>query len=49
MKPQKFVNGLAVLGVFIVLIGVTSAANTALAIEAGEFGSTLKIESSTAI
>jgi hypothetical protein len=47
MKSGKVVNGLALLGVLIVLLGVTSAANTALAGEAGTQNSTLKIEAPT--
>ena len=47
MKSGKVVNGLALLGVLIVLLGVTSAANTALAGEAGTLNSTLKIEGPT--
>jgi hypothetical protein len=47
MKSGKVVNGLALLGVLIVLLGVTSAANTALAGEAGTLNSTLKIEAPT--
>ena len=46
MKSGKVENGLALLGVLIVLFGVTSAANTALADEAGTLNSTLKIEAS---
>ena len=47
MKSGKVVNGLALLGVLIVLVGVTSAANTALADEAGTLNSTLKIAATT--
>lgn len=47
MKSGKVVNRLALLGVLIVLLGVTSAANTALAGEAGTQNSTLKIEAPT--
>jgi len=42
MKSGKVVNGLALLGVLIVLVGITSAANTALADEASALNSTLK-------
>ena len=47
MKKGKIENGLALLGVLIVLFAVTSAANTALADDAGLFEGNLKIESST--
>jgi len=47
MKTAKIVNVLAVLGALIVLFGVTSAANTALADEAGTVEPTLKIEATT--
>ena len=47
MKLEKLVDGLALLGVAIVLIGVTSAANSALADDAGAFDATLKIEASS--
>ena len=47
MKLRKLENGLAVLGALIVIFGVTAAANTALADEAGAFDTTLKIEAST--
>ncbi len=47
MKTAKIVNVLAALGALIVLFGVTSAANTALADEAGTIESTLKIEATT--
>lgn len=35
MKSKYFENGLALLGALVILIGVTAAANTALA---GDFG-----------
>ena len=35
MKDSKIINGLALLGVLIVILGVTSAANQALAGAAG--------------
>ena len=44
MNSRKIENGLALLGVLIVLFGVSSAANIALASEADVFGSSLKIE-----
>jgi hypothetical protein len=44
MNSRKFENGLALLGVLIVLFGVSSAANTALASEAGTPAPSLKIE-----
>jgi len=44
MKTGKFENGLALLGALIVLLGVSFAANTALADEAGTSNPTLKIE-----
>jgi hypothetical protein len=47
MKTGKIENGLAILGVLIVLFAVTSAANTALADDANIFQGNLKIESST--
>jgi hypothetical protein len=47
MKTGKIENGLAILGVLIVLFAVTSAANTALADDANIFAGNLKIESST--
>jgi len=47
MKTGKVENGLALLGVLIVLLGVTSAANMALADEADTLDSTLKIEAPT--
>lgn len=47
MKSGKVENGLALLGVLIVLVGVSSAANTALADEAGSLNATLKIEAPT--
>jgi len=47
MKTGKVVNTLALLGALIVLFGVTSAANIALADEAGTFSPTLKIEAPT--
>jgi hypothetical protein len=48
MRTGKFENALALLGALIVVFAVTSAANTALADEVGNFDSNLKIESSTA-
>lgn len=47
MRSGKIENGLALLGVLIVLFAVTSAANTALADEAGTRNATLKIEAPT--
>jgi len=47
MNSRKFENGLALLGVLIVLFGVSSAANTAFASEADELGTSLKIAVST--
>jgi hypothetical protein len=47
MNSRKFENGLALLGVLIVLFGVSSAANTAFASEADVLGSSLKITVST--
>ena len=43
MNSRKFENGLALLGVLIVLFGVSSAANTAFASEADAMSSDLKI------
>jgi hypothetical protein len=48
MRTGKFENGLAILGVLIIVFAVGSAANQALAGEAGALDGTLKIESSTA-
>jgi hypothetical protein len=47
MNPRKFENGLALLGVLIVMFGVGAAANTALASEAEALNSSLKISVST--
>ena len=47
MRTGKIENGLALLGVLIVLFAVTAAANTALADDANLFEDNLKIESST--
>jgi hypothetical protein len=47
MRTGKFENGLAILGVLIVLFAVTSAANTALADDSNNFEGNLKIESLT--
>lgn len=47
MKTGKIENGLAILGVLIVLFAVTAAANTALADDTNLFEGNLKIESST--
>ena len=44
MKIDKLINGLALLGIVIVMIGVTYAANTA----ADGFDTTLKIEAPAA-
>lgn len=44
MKPGKIENGLALLGVLIVLFGVTFAANTALADEADSITPALNFE-----
>lgn len=44
MKSAKVVNTLALLGVLIVLLGVTSAANLALAAEAGSPVASLNID-----
>ena len=46
MNTKKVVNGLAVLAAVIVMVGVSSAANTALADTAP--GATLKIQASPA-
>ena len=48
MRTGKFENGLAILGVLIIVFAVGSAANQALAGETGALDGTLKIESSTA-
>ncbi len=47
MKSGKFENGLALVGVLIVLFAVTSAANTALADEVELLEDNLKVEVST--
>ena len=47
MRTGKFENGLALLGVLIVLFAVTSAANTALADDANFVEGNLKIEATT--
>jgi hypothetical protein len=47
MKTGKFENGLALLGALIVLIGVTFAANTALADAAIGLNPTLNVEATT--
>lgn len=47
MRNGKIENGLAILGLLIVLFGVTSAANTALADDANLVEGNLKIESAT--
>ncbi len=47
MNSRKLENGLALLGALIVLLGVGSAANTALASEADAVSASLKIEVST--
>jgi hypothetical protein len=47
MKTGKIENGLALLGVLIVLFAVSSAANTALADDVNTFEGNLKIETST--
>jgi hypothetical protein len=47
MKTGKIENGLALLGALIVLVGVTFAANMALADEAISLNPTLKIEATT--
>jgi hypothetical protein len=47
MNSRKFENGLALIGVLIVIFGVGAAANTALASEAGALNSSLKIAVST--
>ena len=47
MNTRKFENGLALLGVLIVMFGVGAAANTALANEAEALNSSLKISVST--
>ena len=44
MNSRKVENGLALLGVLIVLLGVSFAANTALASETDAYRSSLKIE-----
>lgn len=47
MRTGKFENVLALLGALIIVFAVSSAANTALAADAGTFDSNLKIESTT--
>jgi len=47
MNTRKFENGLALIGVLIVLFGVSSAANTAFASEADSLSPYLKISVST--
>ena len=47
MKSTRFENSLALLAALIVIFGVTSAANDALAGEAGTVESTLNIEAPT--
>ena len=47
MKSGKFENGLALVGVLIVLFAVTTAANTALAEDAGLRKGNLKTEVTT--
>lgn len=47
MKTGRIENGLALLGALIVLVGVSFAANTALADEVGSANPTLKIEAPT--
>jgi len=47
MNTRKIENGLALLGVLIVLFGVSSAANTAFASETDAFSTSLKIAVST--
>ena len=47
MRTGRFENGLAILGVLIIVFAVGSAANQALAEEAHSLDGTLKIESST--
>jgi len=47
MNSRKVENGLALLGVLIVLFGVSSAANTAFASEADALDTSLKITVST--
>jgi hypothetical protein len=48
MRTGRFENGLAILGLLIIVFAVGSAANQALAEEASTLDDTLKIESSTA-
>ena len=48
MDTKKMINALAVLAAVIVLVGVTSAANTALADGADAHRATLKIEAAPA-
>ena len=40
MKTRKFENGLAVLGALVVMLGVTAAAGSALAVESDQVTST---------
>jgi hypothetical protein len=47
MRTGKFENVLALLAALIIVFAVSSAANTALAADAGIFDDNLKIESST--
>ena len=47
MKSGKFENGLALVGVLIVLFAVTTAVNTALADDVELLESNLKVEVST--
>ena len=47
MNSKRFENGLALVAALIVLIGVGSAANNALAEEAGALDATLKIVATT--
>jgi hypothetical protein len=47
MTSRKFENGLALLGLLIILFGVSFAANTAFASEADAPGTSLKIAVST--
>jgi hypothetical protein len=47
MNTRKFENGLALLGVLIILFGVSSAANTAFASEVGALNPSLNIAVST--
>lgn len=47
MKNTRFENSLALLAALIVIFGVTSAANDALADEVRTYESTLNVEAST--